>query len=76
MAISWAWRPLFRPASLSGNNVAAGTRFRRRRRSWNGNKKWVRVRRKDLLANGRAPKQDFAAVSHRRTAVIAALITL
>ena len=23
----------------------------RRRRSWNGNKKWVRVRRKDLLAH-------------------------
>ena len=27
-------------------------------------------------ANNRASKQDFAAVSHRRTAVIAALITL
>ena len=29
MAILLAWRPLLRPASLSGNNVAPGTRFHR-----------------------------------------------
>ena len=29
VAILWAWRPLLRPASLSGNDVALGARFHR-----------------------------------------------